>query len=683
MGLLGKRITLDANSKVIIALISLSVGLWTAHRLGWMQIELDLLKPGEVEEVWPITGGHAKADVIQSGSAYGVDCRLADMQGYSLCGVGFILGPSSAQGKDLSSFHTIVLNVAYQAPLDKPRVRVSLRNYHQHYSRPDDNVSLKYNSIVYAPSQHSAEISVPLSAFHVESWWVEQNNIDFSDAKLDFTNVPFIEIISNSMPNAGRYIIEVKHAKLYGEIVSEGNLLKLLLVFWLIVIIYLISQQRDRLKTISSTDALTGLLNRRGLNEWVSQSKDYFAKNGTFAMYYFDIDDFKKVNDTYGHLVGDELLCAFCEKTQKVVEQEFKGQFQFAFSRLAGDEFALIVKDMTLESTPPVAKRIMGALSKPLPLSSHAVKLNVSLGIACSEASPKAFDDLMMRADSAMYLAKKHGKNQFRVFDDSAVAEVFFRKQVAERLKDAIANDDFLLLFMPIYDSQHLSVVGCEVLIRCTAENLKGVGPNQFIPIAEQYDLVQKLDLWVLESALKTITEHGDMLAKHPLKFCINISALELHNRYFAKSVHNLIKKYAADPAMLELEVTETSLVEVDEISISVLQELKSIGLSIALDDFGTGYTAFSQLIRYPVDCLKIDRSFIDHLNEQNEAPRTTINAILSIAKSYKLKTVAEGIESQAQLDYLQRHGCDMYQGYFFSKPVCWQTLLELCEIEQ
>ncbi|MBO1255987.1 bifunctional diguanylate cyclase/phosphodiesterase [Alteromonas sp. 5E99-2] len=664
------------NHGIAFFLVVISMIVWVTHRLGYMDIEKDLFASKPENVVSTIFTGNVSGSIVDIKGNKSVECKLSDKTEYSVCGISFALGESISDGLDLSSFNSIELNIAYQAPFENPKLRVSFRNYNDAYSFEDDFVSLKFNSIVYSPSNHPPPIKVPLSAFHVESWWIDQYRISFDNAMLDFTNIAYIEVVSNSLSELGDYRMIVKQAKLHGQLVSEGSLLKLILLFWLVIIILLISMQRNKLDVMSNTDALTGLLNRRGLDNWVEKYQHFLSKKTKLVMFYFDIDDFKKINDTYGHLVGDEILRGFCDKMSTIIEPHLKQRYSYAFCRLAGDEFALLVKDIRLADTAPIAKEMIQSLASPLVLSQHIIKLNVSLGIAASDASSKTFDALMVRADSAMYLAKKNGKNQFKLFDEQAASEMLFRKKIAENLKNAIEDNAFTLNFMPIFDTKTLVIVGCEILIRCKAKSLEGIGPDQFIPIAEQYDLIQTIDLWVLESTIQLIAQHQQALAQNTFKFCINISALELKNKHFAKAIAGLLKKYSLAASFIELEVTETSLVEVDEISITILNELKQLGISLALDDFGTGYTAFSQLIRYPVDSLKIDKSFIDNLNCHTEAPKTTVNAILSIAKSYKLLTVAEGIESQSQIDYLKHHGCDRLQGFYLSKPLSWDEML-------
>lgn len=413
-------------------MLLITVSVFCAHKFGAMNIQRNLILDDSVPIIGVILGEHAQGNIERLNDNYLVRCTLENTVGYSVCGIGFHLTEDIANGEDLSAFHTISLSASYRAPLDNPRLRVSFRNFNPLYSTVDDDVSLKFNSITYEPASHPSVINVPLNAFYVESWWVEQFEVDFSNAQLDFSNVAYIEILSNSMPQAGAYEIDIKKVVLVGELISEAALLRALLVAWALIIIGWVSIQRHKLKAISNTDALTGLLNRRGLSDWVTKSKSYLSSSSTLTMFYFDIDDFKKINDTFGHLVGDELLCGFCGRVNEVAQQTFKGKYKYGFSRLAGDEFALIVKNLPANLVSPIAQSMMTSLVNPLSLTSHKIPLKVSLGVANSQDGKQPFSDLMMRADSAMYLAKKQGKNQFKIFDDRAAREIFFRKQVAE-----------------------------------------------------------------------------------------------------------------------------------------------------------------------------------------------------------------------------------------------------------
>lgn len=667
------------NTIIIVLLIVFSVGSIVAHRLGAFDISLMLSNPGYLSGYGELAEGVAESEFSLSDSQFSTRCELVDTQVYAFCGLTLALGEGGLpdKGKNLSKYDRLELKVRYQSPMPDAKVRLHFRNFHPSYSRVDDYVTLKFNSIAFEPEGASSLLEIPLNAFQVEDWWIDQNHIQFEDAHLDFSNVSYVELVTDRMTIPGTYVVVLESATLTGEFISEQDLLKLLLFILLFVIILLVVRQSRNLRVISTTDTLTGLMNRRGLNNWVNKRISHYLSFQPVVMYYFDIDDFKKVNDTFGHIVGDELLVRFCERMREIAKPFRRKASDFAFGRLAGDEFALVFKGLETSHVKPFARKVIEDLSKPLLLSSYEIKITVSLGAVVSDAKTKNFENLMSLADSAMYYAKKRGKNQFKLFDENVSKEIYFRKKVAEKLQKALLDNTFHLNFMPIFDCLSNEIVRAEVLIRTHSSELKGVGPDVFIPIAEEFGIVRDLDLWVIESTFQHISEHRALFEAKPLIFCINISAIELQNTLFTKGLRKLLKKYHIPPEWIELEITETSLIEADERSIGVLSDLRNMGVMLALDDFGTGYTAFNQLVNYPVDCLKIDRSFVCDLDANDETKTTMVKAIISIAKSYRLKTIAEGIETQEQLQYLASHKCDMAQGYLLSKPLSWELFLE------
>lgn len=602
------------------------------------------------------------------------DCKLISVRKYDYCGISVGLGAESIdQGIDLRDYDKIELKLQYSAPLDKAKLKVIFRNYNHLYSNIDDVVSLKYNSIGINPNLYNTTVSIPLNAFQVDNWWAYLYQVGFENSHVDLSNVSSFELITDGMPVPGNYQITLKSAVLKGQIISDIEFLKLMLAVWLLTAIVLISLQHNKMKTLSATDPLTGLYNRRGIRFWVSKFLASPLSNSRLTMYYFDIDDFKKVNDSYGHLTGDELLIRFSQRIKSYLSDEQHNNW--AFARLSGDEFSLLCQDIESDQVELFAQQILTILKEPITLGNHQIYVHVSIGIAQADKETYNFEDLMQRADSAMYYAKKSGKNQYKIFNESVSQDIFFRKQTAEKIKNAIIQDQFHLHYMPILNSKTLDIVSVEVLLRCNAESLEGIGPDIFIPIAEEYELIKNIDLWVIEASFKQIAQEATYLAKQPLVFCINISAAELHNPLFSQQLQSLLERYQIDPSRIELEITETSLIETDEMSINTLHEIRSLGIKLALDDFGTGYTAFSQLVNYPVDCLKIDKSFIDHLDSPDQTQATVVKAIIAIAQSYQLTTIAEGIEDVEQYHFLAELGCDMMQGYLFAKPMPWLEL--------
>ena len=668
----------DINIKMIILLFFLSVVAFISHRNGLMDTAYPVLIKTSDNPRKIITSAAANA-YLEKGENITLQCQLSAIYEYNFCGVGIVLGNGNIQyGVDLSVFKRLAFTIKYQSPNVTDKLKITFRNYNDNYSNVEDDVSLKFNSITYNPNLNEPTVNIPFGAIKVDSWWVEQYNIGFNNSHVDLSNVSYIEILTDGMNTVGDYRIEIKSIVLYGQLISEANLLKLILTIWLISVIFLITLQRNKLKKMSITDSLTGLYNREGIGSLTNKKILSRIKQYRLHMFYLDLDDFKKINDTYGHQVGDQLLIAFCHQIQSYLNSILN--IDFTFARLSGDEFTLVIDGLKDSEINKIAENLLSVLDVPIILKAHYIHARVSLGIAELNQDVKTFEDLLARADSAMYYAKKEGKNRYKIFNDSISKDIFFRKQTAEKIKNAIIEDAFQLNFMPIIDAKSLEMVSVEVLLRTNALSLEGLGPDVFIQIAEEFNLIKHIDLWVIEATFKQIIKERALLDRIPLIFCINISAVELHNSCFVPQLKALLDLYNISPELIELELTETSLVETDLMSITTLKAIHVLGVKLTLDDFGTGYTAFSQLINYPVDCLKIDKSFIENLHSNDHTKATMIRAIISIADSYQLKTIGEGIERREQYEFLVESGCDMIQGYLFAKPMNWNDLRKIID---
>ena len=663
----------EINIKIVILLVLLSTIAFISHRIGFLDTSLVIPLEKSNNPKLLIKSASSIAHLEKS-SGITLNCQLEKLDGNNYCGAGITLGGDALQdGIDLSAFNKLSLTIKYRAPTDNAKLKISFRNYNPYYSNFNDTVSLKFNSITYNPNLHTPTVEIPFDALQVDNWWVDQYMVGFNHSQVELSNVSFIEVLTDSMKTLGDYRIEIKSIVLYGQLISEANMLKLMLLIWLITAIFLITLQRNKLKRMSLTDTLTGLYNREGIESWTNKKiLSRLGKNRLY-MFYLDIDDFKKVNDTHGHHVGDLLLIGFSDHIRDYLNSI--PNIIVSFARLSGDEFSFVIIGLKENEIENFAEGLLAILNEPIVLKEHEIYARASLGIAELIDDVNNFEGLLSRADSTLYYAKKDGKNRYKVFNESVSQYIFFRKQIAEKVLDAVSLDDFYLNFMPIFDAKTLKIESVEVLLRTNYKALKGIGPDIFIPIAEEYNLIKHIDLWVIEATFKQIVKEKQFLSDANLVFCINISSAELHNPYFVHQLEQLLNLYQISPEIIELELTETSLVEADLTSISTLQEIRALGIKLALDDFGTGYTAFSQLINYPVDYLKIDKSFIDDLDSVDNTKATMIKAIISIADSYQLKTIAEGIEERYQYEFLVEHGCDMIQGSLFGKPMVWNDL--------
>jgi len=425
-------------------------------------------------------------------------------------------------------------------------------------------------------------------------------------------------------------------------------------------------------------DRLTGLPNRwnvkQRLDTLLLKAK---KKDQHIALLYIDLDNFKKVNDNYGHDMGDKLLRAFSNSLRQLAEA-FNQSFQVELGRMAGDEFVVIVKDpQHADRAREVALQILQVFDSGLPVESISHSVYASIGIALFPENATTAGDLIHCADLAMYQAKGNGRNRLEYFSDEQARELRDQDLIERALRVSLQQNYFSLVYMPMFDCQTLEIVGLEVLVR--AENLQrlGIGPDRFIPIAEKTNLIKEIDLWVIDNAMARLVEL-QAATGFMGKFCINISGVELCNELFPAKVKEIIDSHGVDPCLIEFEITETAFVLDDMKSRTILSELRNLGISLALDDFGTGFTAFSQLINYPADCLKIDRSFVNDLFSVDVARHKMVRIIEDLAELYGLRVVAEGVETKEQLEYLQEIGCDWVQGYYLSLPLPWHEMLSL-----
>lgn len=669
------------NTKVILCVLLISVVSFSSHKLGLLNTSHSVSDSQNYYKVEELSMGKSIASISRENDLATVECRLLAVKQFNLCGLSYQLSPNMNQGKDLSIYDRVELLIDFEAPEEKPSLKFTFRNYNENYAKADDFVSLKFNSITYRPADYPNSIVVPFSAFQVDNWWIKQYKVDFNNSYFDVSNVGFIEILAQNLPQTGNYRIKVKSITLYGELISEQDFLKLILTFWFIVGVFLIIRQRNILSRLSSTDMLTGALNRRGIKKYIEQSVLPSRDKNSSYLVCIDIDNFKKINDTFGHSVGDEVLIRiFCD-VNRLLEQQFRKKYQIAC--LSGDEFCILLHACHIEEAEKVILHTLAIYQQEIALREHKIFINLNVGATQINEETTTFEAVLLRTDSALHYAKKKGVSNYQFFDKTITNEIYFQKSILENLKLAIDEHQFELHFMPIVESSSLLTRRVEVLLRSQSQTLKTVGPDVFIPIAEQYGLIEEIDFMVIESTFKQLASSNYLNLNPTTIFCINISASELNNYKFANKFKMLLSNYDIDPKRIELEITETSLIEIDDRSISLLHEIKKLGVNLALDDFGTGYTAFNQLLNYPVDCLKIDKSFVDKLCMPGNTRETMITAIISIAKSYQLHTIAEGVETEQQAKALNDLGCDMLQGYYFSKPLPWPNLVQYLADEE
>ncbi|TWC41564.1 diguanylate cyclase (GGDEF)-like protein [Pseudomonas sp. SJZ079] len=434
-------------------------------------------------------------------------------------------------------------------------------------------------------------------------------------------------------------------------------------------------QSSEQIHNLAFRDSLTGLPNRlmfiKTLRREIETARQ---RRGRFALLFLDLDNFKHVNDTLGHPAGDQLLI----KVTEIFQSNLRGYDYLSrpvgievdrdMARLGGDEFTLLLNHPEAEHLAgPVAERVIKALSEPIDLDGTACYVGCSVGIAIYPDDGRTVEDLVKHADLAMYQAKARGRSTYQFFSSAIAAHSQQRVLLDQRLHTAVETLNFQLHYQPIIDSRSMRVVSVEALIRWNDPELGQVPPDRFIPLAEENGLILPIGAWVMEEAARQLAA-WKKAGLPPLRVAINVSSLQLGQSGFARQITQVLNKYQLSAGDLYVELTETAVLQGREQVLENLYALRSLGIQIALDDFGTGYSSLSYLQTLPIDILKIDRSFILNLQENNNG--VILSAIITMAHSLGMQVVAEGVEDHDHLAFLIAEGCDLLQGYLFSTPL-------------
>jgi diguanylate cyclase (GGDEF)-like protein len=432
-----------------------------------------------------------------------------------------------------------------------------------------------------------------------------------------------------------------------------------------------------RVARLAYFDSLTGLPNREQAHQRLrSAVNSAQKKNSMLAVMYVDLDNFKRINDTLGHAIGDEVLVCAAERLRKAVRtggdrtaDEVSVEHPGDIGRLGGDEFMVVLPDIgSSENAAQVAERLISALQAPMPLSKHTVVITPSIGIAMWPTDGGDGDTLLRHGDLAMYFAKRRSPGSFAFFDASMNEGALQRFTIEGKLRGALERGELSLHYQPQIDMSTGHVTGMEALLRWTNPELGVIPPGDFIPVAEDTGLIISIGEWVLRTACAQAKKWQDE-GLDVRRMAVNVANQQFGMHNFSSLVAQILAETGLPPGMLELEITE-SMVMMDEKRASrVLEELHTIGVSIAIDDFGTGYSNFQRLHHLAIDRLKMDRSFVRDLGDDTD-DRAIAAAIISMAKALKVEVVAEGVESFAQFRFLQEHQCAQSQGFLLSRAL-------------
>ena len=432
---------------------------------------------------------------------------------------------------------------------------------------------------------------------------------------------------------------------------------------------------QDRLTFLANFDSLTGLPTRVLFRDRLAQAMARARRSGTpMALMFLDLDNFKVINDSLGHDVGDQLLREVAERLKGCLRDvdsvaRSRGEDTFTVSRLGGDEFTVIAEHLgSAEDAAAIARRILEALEVPVDLGEHELHASASIGISMFPADDSDLDGLVRHTDMAMYRAKAMGRGTYSFYSDELSAEVAARLALENQLRRALERQELVLHYQPKANLATGELTGVEALIRWHAPGRGTVPPDRFISVLEDSGLILPVGSWAIRTACAELAA-WDRLGLPPLTMAVNLSARQFRQPYLARFIQDTLDDAGISPARLEVELTESLLMEDNEATRSVLAALAEMGVRVAMDDFGTGHSSLSYLKRFDIDTLKIDRSFVSELPHDPE-DLAIATAIVAMGRSLQMKVVAEGVETIEQAEALRAMGCDEMQGYVLSRPL-------------
>ena len=436
-----------------------------------------------------------------------------------------------------------------------------------------------------------------------------------------------------------------------------------------------ITEQKENIEKINvskNQDELTGLNNRKRLNELVKEKLlSYTNKEYRSALLIIDLDNFKLINDSYGHLYGDKLLEKFAEDLKRIVKDEN------CIGRFGGDEFLIFLSDIeSLDEIKKFNNEIEEILKKPYIIGNNTIYITVSIGIGLFPDDGENFETLLKSADAAMYKAKNDGRNQWKMFNNNISKEINRIYIIQKGLRKALDEDEIYVVYQPKISLEDNQINGFEALVRWNSKEIGAVSPAEFIPIAENTKLIIQIGKFVLREVFKKIKYLIDE-GYDNFKIAVNLSEVQLREGDFLEYFNLLINEFNISCKYIEVEITESMIMKSIDKNIEYLQQIRNLGVSIALDDFGTGYSSLNHLTKLPIDVLKIDRSFIKEMTK-NQKNKYVVENIIELSHKLNIKVVAEGVEELNQLQYLEEMNCDMVQGFYFSKPESFNEIVEM-----
>ena len=567
----------------------------------------------------------------------------------------------------------LLVDKSYKEQLKFPFTKKFLGDYYiaNTNSKPDLEAFVKDKSVEYFIGKEeyylAKSINKLIMVFHLKDFnnedmsyfllFKDLDDIDFSAIERVRDRLILAAILALLLLTSSFYYLYVKRYKQFVDKINEeleGEVASKTIE---------LEEKNKNLKHIAHHDSLTELPNRLLFLDRLEQNIRYAKRHQkNVSILFLDLDRFKEVNDTFGHEAGDKLLKSITQRLRSCVRD------YDTIARLGGDEFTIIIEGAKNKQLLSIIHKIIHNMKDPIHIDGNTMHTTFSIGISSYPEDGNTTEILLRNADTAMYKAKDKGRNTYEFYNTSMTEQVLKRVTLETDLREAIENNVFKAYYQPKFNASTNQIIGMEALIRWEHKTLGMIPPDEFIPLAEEIGLISKIDEWMMRHTLQTVnTWYKEGIFTGQLS--LNVSMKQLEDKNFVREVKQIISETSFNPKFLELEITENQIMKEPEATINILNNIKSLGVTISIDDFGTGYSSLSYLKRLPIDRLKIDKSFIQDI-PADEDDTAIVQTIIVLAQSLKLDIIAEGVETIEQKDFLVASGCEHIQGYFYSQPL-------------
>ena len=635
---------------------------WNVKKVHLMAPSVDTF-----ERILP-AGQNSTLTALQKG--YQVTCRPYQQPDSNLCGLVLVMPKKAGKGFPLDDYQSIAFNISTQSDADNfdGRVRVFVKSYLDDSKEAVDFVrDYKFHAV---RVDRNGFIRVPLSRFKVETWWEDMHNIPFDLSYVDLSTVHSIEFFIHKLPlqDGAEYKLAVDSLEVTGVYVFKDILYMILFYAWLVfcVLFYFIFRYKEakKIKSKAFIETHSKLLNMNGFEE-----KYQKIIGQDVVLYKVKVLNWNNLVRNFGTTMSHFVLREIVLKNYV-----FYRSFFYVSARINHDELVFIRRRKTLSKEDE--ERFVNTFTTPVNVVGLGeLRLDIKVGATIEKSAPFNAKVMLERADIASQsILNKDERIQFFSNEISQQAEK--KSNIARQIRLALNENAFYLLYMPIFSASKQKIVGVEALLRCNFGDLKNMSPEVYISVAEEKGLIRDIDFMVINMALNDIASSG---FDDDFIISINISSQELLDTSFVGRFKEIVERTGVAYQRICLEITETFLIEVDAVCVKTIKDLRRLGCRLSLDDFGTGYTSFQQLLNFPVDEIKIDRSFIGGI-EGKESHEVIVDSLVSIAHSYEYHVVAEGVETKSTFDKLVSKNCDLVQGYYISKPT---SLVELAMLSE